>query len=256
MVNSFFLPFLLQSLDAEPYSGLALLCSDGNFTDSSLIEIGALFSSCIRAKTRSKKVKDLSGFVFNTGSWSSPELESRETEEKKSELSVWWRKDSTEADKLEALDAAALRDLGLADSTETFASSMFWKQSLLVPKLRIETSFFAASYIVRKAAGRRSVPPCSEKGSLCSWMTLLDKLHSDDLAQLRYLQRGKSGWSLTCLQIQSLGIGDAEMNRVLHQAEAQMRGIRRVLCRQERDLLTTENHQEFTRKLSNPTGVQ
>lgn len=35
------------------------------------------------------------------------------------------KKDSTEADKLEALDAAALRDLGLADSMETFASSMF-----------------------------------------------------------------------------------------------------------------------------------
>lgn len=30
-----------------------------------------------------------------------------------------------EADKLEALEVAALRDLGLADSMETFASSMF-----------------------------------------------------------------------------------------------------------------------------------
>lgn len=46
------------------------------------------------------------------------------------------------------------------------------------------------------------------------------------------------------------------MNQVLHQAEAQTRGIRRVLCRQERDLLATENHQEFTRKLSNLIGAQ
>lgn len=254
MVNPLFLSFLLQSFDADPYSGLPMLYSDGNFTETSLIETEVLSSSCVRANTGSKKAKGLSGFVFNTGSRSSPELQMQRR--KKSELSVWWRKDSKEADKLEALDVAALRDLGLADSMETFASSMFWKQSLLVPKLLIETSFFAASYIVRKAVGRRSVPRWSVKGSLCSWTTLLDKLHSDDLAQLWYLAKGKSGWSLTCLQLQSLGIGDAEMNRVLHQAEVQTRGIWRVLCRQERDLLTTENHQEFTRKLSNLIGAQ
>lgn len=233
-----------------------MLYSDGNFTETSLIETEVLFSSYVRANSKPKKVKDMSGFVFNTGSRRSPELEMQRDRRKKSELSVWWTKDSTEADKLEALDVAALRDLGLADSLETFASSVFWKQSLLVPKLPIETSFFAASYIVRKAAGRRSVPPCSLKGSLCSWTTLLDKLRSDDLAQLRYLEEGKPGWSLTCLQLQSLGIGDAEMNWVLHQAEAQTRGIRRALCRQEKDLLTTENHQEFTRKLSNLIGAQ
>lgn len=51
MVNSLFLPFLLQSLDADPYSGLAVLYSDGNFTETSLIETEVLFSSCDRDNT-------------------------------------------------------------------------------------------------------------------------------------------------------------------------------------------------------------
>lgn len=46
------------------------------------------------------------------------------------------------------------------------------------------------------------------------------------------------------------------MNQVLHGAEVRTGGIRRVLCRQERDLLTAENHQEFTRKLSNLISAQ
>lgn len=89
MVNSLFLPFLLQSLDADPYSGLAVLYSDGNFTETNSIETEVLFSSCVRANTRFKKVKDLSGFVLNTGCRSSPELEMQRDRRKKSELSVW-----------------------------------------------------------------------------------------------------------------------------------------------------------------------
>lgn len=56
--------FLPQSLDADPYSGLAALYSDGNFTETGLIETEGLFSTGVRANTRSKEVKYFSGFAF------------------------------------------------------------------------------------------------------------------------------------------------------------------------------------------------
>lgn len=85
MVNLLFLPFFLQSLDADPYSGLAMLYSDGNFIETSFIVTEVLLSSYVRANTKPKKVKDMSGFVFNTGSRSSPELE-MQRDRKKREL--------------------------------------------------------------------------------------------------------------------------------------------------------------------------
>lgn len=79
---------------------------------------------------------------------------SRTTEtERKSELSVQWRNDGKQADKCEALNLAALRELGQADSVETLACYMFWKQSVLVPKPLIETNFFPTNYIVKNTVG-------------------------------------------------------------------------------------------------------
>lgn len=66
---------------------------------------------------------------------------------------MWSKKDGKQADTFKALDIAALRELGEAETLKTFPCYMFWKQSILVPKPLIETNFFAANYIVRNAAG-------------------------------------------------------------------------------------------------------
>lgn len=83
----------------------------------------------------------------------SPELQMQTDRRKNTELSLWSKKDGKEADKFKALDIAALRELGEAETLETFRCCMFWKPSILVPKPLIETNFFAANYIVRNAAG-------------------------------------------------------------------------------------------------------
>lgn len=57
IVNSLSPLLLPQGLDADPYSGLAALYSDGNFTETTLTETEVLFTTRIRANTRFKEVK-------------------------------------------------------------------------------------------------------------------------------------------------------------------------------------------------------
>lgn len=74
--------FLHQSLNADPYSGLATLYSDGNFTETSLIETEVLFSARVRANTRSKEVKYLSVSAFCVKKQNVSRTTDAETEEK------------------------------------------------------------------------------------------------------------------------------------------------------------------------------